>query len=103
MKVVCCITLSFVALAAIVSAHGEESLLLHRWSFNNDFADSAGGQTATATNYSFVAHGGGYAVKMAGGANGTSFVDLGKDILPNALPPQKKCIPLFCARSRDLA
>ena len=89
--------------AAAITASGADSLLLHRWSFNNDFADSAGGQTATATNYSFVAHGGGYAVKMAGGANGTSFVDLGKDILPNALPPQKICIPLFCARSRDWA
>ena len=45
MKVVCCITLSFVALAAIVSAHGEESLLLHRWGFNGDLTDSVGGQT----------------------------------------------------------
>lgn len=48
MKSVRCIAFSIVVLAAIVSAHGEESLLLHRWSFNNDFADSAGGQTATA-------------------------------------------------------
>ena len=100
-----CRTLPFFATVAVmaITASGADSLLLHRWSFNNDFADSAGGQTATATNYSFVAHGGGYAVKMAGGANGTSFVDLGKDILPNALPPQKICIPLFCARSRDWA
>lgn len=80
-----CRTLPFFATVAVmaITASGANSLLLHRWSFNNDFTDSAGGQTATATNYSFVAHGGGYAVKMQGGASGTSFVDLGKDILPN--------------------
>ena len=82
MKVVCCITLSFVALAAIVSAHGEESLLLHRWSFNGDLTDSVGGQTAWSTNTSFVAVGSGYAIKTEGGTNGTSYVNLGSNILP---------------------
>ena len=82
MKVVCCITLSFVALAAIVSAHGEESLLLHRWGFNGDLTDSVGGQTAWSTNTSFVAFGSGYAIKTEGGNNGTSYVNLGSNILP---------------------
>ncbi len=80
-----CRTLPFCATVAVmaIAASGADSLLLHRWSFNNDFADSAGGQTATATNYSFVAYGGGYAVKTDGGANGTSYIDLGPNILPN--------------------
>ena len=80
-----CGTLPFFATVAVmaITASGADSLLLHRWSFNNDFADSAGGQTATATNYSFVAYGGGYAVKTDGGANGTSYIDLGPNILPN--------------------
>ncbi len=69
--------------AAAISARGEDSLLLHRWSFNNDFADSAGGLTALSTNTSFVAVGSGYAVKTQGGANGTSYVNLGSNILPN--------------------
>ena len=45
-----CGTLPFFATVAVmaITASGADSLLLHRWSFNNDFADSAGGQTATA-------------------------------------------------------
>lgn len=84
-KSLLCRTLPFFATVAVmvITASGADSLLLHRWSFNNDFADSAGGQTATATNYSFVAYGGGYAVKTDGGANGTSYIDLGPNILPN--------------------
>lgn len=45
MKTTRCIVLSIAALAAIMSAYGEESLLLHRWSFNGDLTDSVGGQT----------------------------------------------------------
>ena len=45
MKSVRCIAFSIAALAWIVSAHGEESLLLHRWGFNGDLTDSVGGQT----------------------------------------------------------
>ena len=48
MKSVRCIAFSIAALAAIMSAYGEESLLLHRWSFNGDLTDSVGEQTATA-------------------------------------------------------
>ena len=79
-----CGTLPFFATVAVmaITASGADSLLLHRWSFNNDFTDSAGGQTATATNYSFVAYGSGYAVKTQGGTIGTSYVSLGTDILP---------------------
>ena len=82
MKSVHFIAFSFAALAAIVSAHGEESLLLHRWGFNGDLTDSVGGQTAWSTNTSFVAFGSGYAVKTEGGTNGTSYVNLGSNILP---------------------
>ena len=78
-------TLSFLILGAVmaISAHGADSLLFHRWSFNNDLTDSIGGQTATATNSSFVAVGSGYAIKTEGGTNGTSYIDLGPNILPN--------------------
>ena len=69
--------------AAAISARGEDSLLLHRWGFNNDLTDSVGGLTAWSTNTSFVAVGSGYAVKTQGGANGTSYVNLGSNILPN--------------------
>lgn len=82
MKSVHFIAFSIAALAWIVSAHGEESLLLHRWSFNGDLTDSVGGQTAWSTNTSFVAFGSGYAVKTEGGTNGTSYVNLGSNILP---------------------
>ena len=83
MKTLKSIAIAGVALAAAISAQGDDSLLLHRWSFNNDLTDSVGGLTAWSTNTSFVAVGSGYAVKTQGGANGTSYVNLGSNILPN--------------------
>ena len=83
MKTLKSIAIAGVALAAAISAQGDDSLLLHRWSFNNDLTDSVGGQTAWSTNTSFVAVGSGYAVKTEGGTNGTSYVNLGSNILPN--------------------
>ena len=83
MKTLKSIAIAGVVLAAAISAQGDDSLLLHRWSFNNDMTDSVGGLTAWSTNTSFVAVGSGYAVKTQGGANGTSYVNLGSNILPN--------------------
>ena len=83
MKTLKSIAIAGVVLAAAISAQGDDSLLLHRWSFNNDLTDSVGGLTAWSTNTSFVAVGSGYAVKTQGGANGTSYVNLGSNILPN--------------------
>lgn len=79
-----CGTLPFFATVAVmaITASGADSLLLHRWSFNGDLTDSVGGQTAWSTNTSFVASGSGYAVKTEGGTNGTSYVNLGSNILP---------------------
>ena len=62
--------------------------LVHRWSFNGDTTDSVGGQTASIVekssgNVTYVEDGrGGQAVRLAGGATGTSWVNLGSDILP---------------------
>ena len=57
------------------------SALTHRWSFNGDYVDAVGGQTATPSGA--VAFDGG-AVKLPGGAWGAGFVDLGANVFPKA-------------------
>ncbi len=53
--------------------------LVHRWSFNGDLSDSAGGQTATMDgNAAFTADG---QVRLPGG-KGAGAVSLGADVLP---------------------
>ena len=54
--------------------------LCHRWSFNGNSFDSVGSQTAGLTNCTYSADG--KAVTLAGGAYGSSYVDLGSNILP---------------------
>ena len=57
--------------------------LAHRWSFNGDFIDSVTGESPVDTNgWSFITRGSGKAVKLTGGAKGTSHISLG----PNKLP-----------------
>ena len=53
--------------------------LVHRWSFNGDLTDSVGGQTATAVG-SVTTENGQY--KLAGGSRGSSYINLGADVLP---------------------
>lgn len=57
--------------------------LRHRWSFNGDLGDSAGGQAATAVG---AVSTDGRQYTLAGGARGTSYLSLGNDILPTDLP-----------------
>jgi autotransporter-associated beta strand protein len=57
--------------------------LLHRWSFNGNLNDSIGGQTAAYLGSASLAYNTpGTAVSLAGGNNGTSYIDLGDNILP---------------------
>lgn len=55
--------------------------LVHRWSFNGDLSDSVGGQTAK-TNGACSYSADGKAISLSGGTYGSSFVDLGPNILP---------------------
>ena len=54
--------------------------LCHRWSFNGNSFDSVGSQTAGLTNCTYTADG--KSVTLSGGAYGSSYVDLGSNILP---------------------
>ena len=54
--------------------------LVHRWSFNGDLTDSVGGQTATKVGD--VTTGAGQ-YTLAGGSQGSSYINLGANVLPN--------------------
>jgi hypothetical protein len=54
-------------------------LLIHRWSFNGNLTDSVGGQNAKAVGN--VTRGG-RSYRLGGGRNGSSYIDLGPNILP---------------------
>jgi hypothetical protein len=55
--------------------------LVHRWSFNGDATDSVGAQAAVLKGACAYSEDG-KAVVLAGGTYGSSYVDLGSDILP---------------------
>lgn len=55
--------------------------LMHRWSFNGDYSDSAGGLPATPTGNVTL---GDNAVQLPGGNWGAGYVDLGANIFPKA-------------------
>ncbi|MBQ7191202.1 MAG: autotransporter-associated beta strand repeat-containing protein [Kiritimatiellae bacterium] len=56
-----------------------EDALVHRWRFNGDLTDCAGGQNATAVgNVSFVDG----CARLSGGVFGTSYLNLGANALP---------------------
>lgn len=58
---------------------GEEGLLLHRWSFNGNLLDSVGGSDAVAVGSVTQ---GAREYTLAGGMSGSSYIDLGDDLLP---------------------
>lgn len=65
--------------------------LLHRWSFNGNASDKAGGGTASLITNAYNSDAGGTIsyinynteVSLSGGANAVSFIDLGADMVPN--------------------
>ena len=66
-----------------IYAHWERKIapdLVHRWSFNGDLTDSVGGQTAAKVG-SVTA--GATQYTLAGGASGSSYINLGANVLPN--------------------
>ena len=66
-----------------IFAHWEKRLaadLVHRWSFNGDLTDSVGGQTATKVGNVTA---GAEQYTLAGGSNGSSYINLGSNVLPN--------------------
>ncbi|HRT28932.1 MAG TPA: autotransporter-associated beta strand repeat-containing protein [Kiritimatiellia bacterium] len=66
-----------------LTGYDHSPTLRHRWSFNGDLSDSAGGQTATAVG-AVTTDGQQYTLK--GGAKGTSYLSLGSNILPTTGP-----------------
>ena len=56
-----------------------DETLVHRWSFNGDLQDSVGGGSATAVGKVTFADG---CARLSGGTFGTSYLNLGKDVLP---------------------
>ena len=60
------------------------SLPAHRWSFNGDLTDSIGNKDAASIGSVSL---GSTQCTLAGGAKGTSYVDLGSDILPTENSP----------------
>lgn len=56
-----------------------DETLVHRWSFNGDLQDSVGGGSATAVGNVTFADG---CARLSGGTFGTSYLNLGKDVLP---------------------
>ena len=56
-----------------------DDALVHRWSFNGDLGDSVGNQNATAIGAVTFVNG---CARLAGGAFGTSYLNLGANALP---------------------
>ena len=76
---------AFVTGAAITSAMAAPELV-HRWSFNGDYADSIGGTTATMIGSAVGFNDGNTAVVMSGAGNSTGSLNLGVDMLPTDVP-----------------
>ncbi len=76
---------AFVTGAAITSAMAAPELV-HRWSFNGDYADSIGGTTATMIGSAVGFNDGNTAVVMSGAGNSTGSLNLGVNMLPTDVP-----------------
>ena len=83
------------ALALVALAHGAWAAgpsLIHRWSFNGDYADSVGGADFTGTDNSssvtFINDN--TAIRLAGGNKGTSWVELNPNKSSAILPAGDK-------------
>ena len=76
---------AFVTGAAITSAMAAPELV-HRWSFNGDYADSIGGTAATMIGSAVGFNDGNTAVVMSGAGNSTGSLNLGVDMLPTDVP-----------------
>ncbi len=70
-----------VTIASPVFSASTEAKLVHRWSFNGDTSDSIGAQAAEMKG-SGIHYSDGKAVTLPGGAYGTSYIDLGANIIP---------------------
>ena len=76
---------AFVTGAAITSAMAAPELV-HRWSFNGDYADSIGGTAATMIGSAVGFNDGNTAVVMSGDGNSTGSLNLGTNMLPTDVP-----------------
>ena len=56
--------------------------LVHRWSFNGDYADSVGGKLASVIGTAVAFDGEGKAVVLSGNGNSTGSLNLGSSIVP---------------------
>lgn len=79
------ITVFAMALLAVAAVRAEQmsasSVLAHRWSFNGDYGDSAGGSAAEASG-SVEFSGDGKCAVLPGGPRGSGALDLGAGVLP---------------------
>ena len=64
-------------------AAGGKPALVHRWSFNGDYADSVGGSDGTAFGSNIVFTNENTAVYMYGDASGTGSLNLGTGVVPD--------------------
>jgi len=77
-----------VGLGTYGSGDCASSDLLHRWSFTGNYDDSVGGITAVGTgSVSWNNADNPTEIKLAGGNNGVSYVNLGKNIVPSTSSP----------------
>ena len=79
-----CAIIRFAACAAVTVAAGATLPaveLSHRWSFNDDFADSVGGADAVKCGTYVSLYGGRVHMGYGECSHGTGYVDLGKNIL----------------------
>jgi hypothetical protein len=71
------------AAAPVSAADSGSATLLHRWSFNGDLKDSAGGRTAMYSGKAALAwNANTNAVSLAGGTRGTSVLQMGAGTVP---------------------
>ena len=71
-----------VAASAALTTSVAAPELVHRWSFNGDYADSIGGTTATMIGSAVGFNEGNTAVVMSGNGCNTGALNLGANVLP---------------------
>ncbi len=82
---------AFFCVTAFALASYGSPYLAHRFGFNGNLNDSVGGIEPVAVGHSFVNSASGQAVKLSGGAKGSSYVNLGESaILPTAVAQRWK-------------
>ena len=83
-KLICAMSLAVAASATFTASAAPE--LVHRWSFNGDYADSIGGTSATTIGSAVAFNEGNTAVVMSGNGCNTGALNLGANMLPADVP-----------------